>query len=305
MKYLLIMNPGARSGRGKRLWHAWVSGLDRAGVEYSCVFTDGIGHAIELARNAQAEVVVAVGGDGTINEVLDGVLQSGNPDLKMGVLYSGTSPDFCRFHGIPVDPDRALGALLSGRANEVDVARISYHDAEGRRIGAHFGCSCNIGMGASVARFANKWRRRFGDVVGTGAGVVCAVARNDRPDVDLEIDGNTRRLPKLNNLTIAKNPHIASGLKLQLDLLPDDGKLAIVAVRGKGRAGILRMLPKFYSGSVTTEAGVLVEECGSVVVSSKEPVEIEFDGDPRGFLPARIELLPKALTLIGGTNERA
>ncbi|MCE5197982.1 MAG: diacylglycerol kinase family protein [Armatimonadota bacterium] len=303
MSYLLIMNPGSRSGRGKRLWKTWESGLDRVGAEYACVFTDGIGYAIELARTAEADVVVAVGGDGTINEVLDGVMQSGKPNLQMGVLYSGTSPDFCRFHGIPIDPKQAVDALVSGRVNKVDVARITYHDAAGKERVAHFGCSCNVGMGASVARFANKWRKYLGDIPGTGLGVVSAIAQNDRLDVSVEIDGNSFGLAEVNNLTIAKNPYIASGLRLQLDLGPDDGKLAIVGIHGKGRAGILRMLPKFYSGSVAIDRGVFVRECSSVVVSSREPREIEFDGDPRGYLPVRIEILPKALNLIGGNSE--
>jgi diacylglycerol kinase family enzyme len=246
---------------------------------------------------------VAVGGDGTINEVLDGVMKSGNSDLKMGVLYSGTSPDFCRFHGIPIDPKQAIDALLSEGARKVDVARITHSSADGQEMIAHFGCSCNIGMGASVARYANKWRRRLGDIPGTGTGVIRAIALNARVDVDLGIDGVMRRLPAVNNLTIAKNPHIASGLKLRLDLRPDDGKLAVIAIHGRGRAGILRLLPKFYSGSVATAMDIFATECRSITVTSQEPQEIEFDGDPRGYLPARIDLLPRALTLIGGSYE--
>ena len=74
---------------------------------------------------------VAVGGDGTINEVLDGLAQSGDPRRKMGVLYSGTSPDFCRFHGIPTEPAAALACLIQGKARPVDVVRIAYADADG------------------------------------------------------------------------------------------------------------------------------------------------------------------------------
>lgn len=303
MTYLLIMNPGSRAGRGRRLWESWDYRLRKSGAEFECVYTDGVGHAVELARDAKSDVVVAVGGDGTINEVLDGIIQSGNPNLAMGVLYSGTSPDFCRFHGIPVDPDRAMDALLSRNARKVDVARITYHTANGADLTAHFGCSCNIGMGASIARFANKWRRYLGDSAGTGAGVLSTIARNARVDLNLEIDGATQSLTAVNNLTIAKNPYIASGLKLQLDLRPDDGKLAVVGMHGKGRLGILGLLPGFYSGAVTAAKGVFATECSSVMITSENPQEIEFDGDPRGYLPVRIEILPKALNLIGGSNE--
>lgn len=303
MSYLLIMNPGSCSGRGKRLWEKWERGLSEAGVEYSCVMTEGIGHAVELAREAETEIVVAVGGDGTINEVLDGVMQSENSKMKMGVLYSGTSPDFCKFHGISVHPGQAVDALVSGRCRQVDVVRIAYHDASGREQVAHFGCSCNIGMGASVAKHANRSRRYLGDVIGTGTGVIGCIAKNQRVDIDLAVDGNTVSLPLVNNLTIAKNPYIASGLKLQLGIQPDDGKLAIVAVYGQGRRGLLRLLPKYYWGSATAEEGLYQARCESVSITAREPQEIEFDGDPRGYLPARIEVLPRALALIGGVYE--
>jgi diacylglycerol kinase family enzyme len=304
MSFLLIMNPGSRSGKGKLLWETWESGLRAADADYECVHTERLGHARELARAAKADVVVAVGGDGTINEVLDGAIQSGRSDLRMGVLYSGTSPDFCRFHGIPLEPKKAVEALLSGRVRAVDVARITYHDAQNAEQVAHFGCSCNIGMGASIARFANKWRRYLGDVPGTGSGLICTIARNLRVDLDLELNGSVRHLSAVNNLSVAKNPYIASGLKLRLPLDSDDGKLYLVGIHGRGRLGILKLLPGFYDGSVTDASGVFVEECNSVCIYSKSVQEIEFDGDPRGYLPARIEILPKALKLIGGTDER-
>jgi len=294
------MNPGSRSGKGQRLWETWKSGLDLAGIEYECVFTEEIGHAIELARSAGSDVVVAIGGDGTINEVLDGVIQSGNPDLKMGVLYSGTSPDFCRFHGIPIDTAEAVEALLSGRSRKVDVAEISYFDTLGQEVTAHFGCGCNIGMGASIARFANRWRKYLGDTLGTGLGVITTIACNCRVDLDMEIDGIKKHLIAVNNLTVAKNPYIASGLKLQIGLQADDGNLKIVGMHGRNKLGIFRLLPKYYSGSVTAVDGIYVQECRQVIISSERTQEIEFDGDPHGYLPVSIRILPKALTLLGG-----
>jgi diacylglycerol kinase (ATP) len=122
-------------------------------------------------------------------------------------------------------------------------------------------------------------------------------------DLDLVVDGEPMSLKSVNNLTIAKNPYIASGLKLRLDLLPSDGKLCVVGISDKSRLGQMGLLPRFYNGSVSTAPGVLVRECRSVEVTSSQPQRIEFDGDPRGFLPVRIDILPKALSLIGGAND--
>ena len=102
---ILIMCPASKAGKAKRLWPYWQEQLEQARVPYTCIETRYPGHAIEMARQAK-ETVVAVGGDGTINEVFNGVLASENSD-KMGVLYCGTSPDFCRFHGIPIEPQKS------------------------------------------------------------------------------------------------------------------------------------------------------------------------------------------------------
>ncbi len=305
MRMLLIRNPGARSGRGRRLWRAWEEGLRAAGAEFTCAETQHLGHARELARGAAGcDTVVAVGGDGTINEVLDGLLQARRPGQRMGVLYSGTSPDFCTFHGIPTEPTAALRALLTGESHAIDLARIAYRAADGSERSAHFGCGANVGMGARIARQANRSRRWLGDALGTGLGLLCAFARNRRADLELEIDGEPLSLASVNNLSIAKNPYLASGLKLRLDLAPDDGKLCLVGVSGTSRLGLLRLLPSCYSGAVTGAPGVLVRKCRSVTIRSAEEHEVEFDGDPRGWLPCRIEILPRALELVGGSHDR-
>jgi diacylglycerol kinase family enzyme len=306
MSYLLIRNPGSRAGRGRRLWGAWEEGLRAARVPFRAVETEAPGHARELARGAEPdETVVAVGGDGTINEVLDGVVSSGDATRRMGVLYSGTSPDFCRFHGIPTEPGAALERLLVGVERSVDVARIGYLGPDGEEAVGHLGCSSNIGMGADVARRANRWRPYVGDVPGTALAALRTFAGNRRLDLDLEVDGEPLRLPAVNNLSIAKNPYLASGLRLGLDVQPDDGWLWLAALSGLGRVGLCRVLPSFYFGRAAEGSGLLLRRCKRVSVRCAQAAEVEFDGDPRGGLPCRVELLPGALRLVGGTHDRA
>jgi diacylglycerol kinase family enzyme len=304
MNILLIMNPGSCSGRGKRRWENWQHSLKEVGVAHCCMMTEYVGHAFEIACNANDyDTVVAVGGDGTINEVLDGIMQSDSNDIKMGVLYSGTSPDFCRFHGIPTNPDIALQALLSRNTKQVDVVRIVYHEVSGKEQTGHFGCSCNIGMGPAVARYANRWRRYLGDALGTGAAVFRSLLINRRVDFELNIDGKDISLPRTNNLSILKNPHIASGLKLDIDIQPDDGRLFIMGMHSKSRLGLCSLMPRFYTGSAAKSPGVLLQPAHSVTVNAQVKTEIEFDGDPRGYLPAHMTVLPRALNLIGCNYE--
>jgi len=305
MKALLVMNPGSRSGKGRRLWSFWESGLRSRGIPFETVITQHAGHAVQLAADAgDYDTVVAVGGDGTVNGVLDGIIRSGRSDLRMGILYSGTSPDFCRFHNIPVSPLEAVEVLAAGLSRKVDVGWITYSDAGGGRITSHFGCGVNVGLGASVARISNRLRRFTGDFAGTCAALIYSIAMARPGDIEVKIDGVSQVLEKVNNLSILKNPYIASGLRLNLDLAGNDGGLILLAVQGKSRCGLLSLMPDFYSGNAAKRGDITVRRCQRIEVGSPAQAEVEFDGDPRGFLPAEIEIMPEALYLIGAGNER-
>lgn len=306
MSILLILNPGSRGGHSSRRHRFWISELEARGVEFQVIRTNGLGDARELARAATGyRTVVAVGGDGTINEVLDGVLLSGRRDLALGVLYAGTSPDFCRFHGISTDPAEALDRVLEGAAGNGealpgrDAVAIRYRGRNGRPVTGHFGCSCSVGMGAAVASLSNRIRPRLGDVLGTGAAVLSAIFSSRPLDLRVTVDGQVLELLQVNHLVVLKNPYIASGIKLGAHLAPDDGKLCLVAISGRTPLGMLRLLPGLYTGEAIRAPGVLTRECTRVSVAGQNPAPLEFDGDPHGTLPLEAWILPGALKLAG------
>jgi diacylglycerol kinase (ATP) len=291
---LLIVNPTARAGRTADRRAYWLDALRRQCVPFAVAETRHAGEAAALARDAREPVVVAVGGDGTINEVMDGVLQSPVPKT-LGVLYCGTSPDFCRFHGIPFsDPAAALNVLLRSRVRRVDVARITCAAAPP----SYFACGCNVGLGSRVAAFANAHRRHLGDAAGTALGLMLAVARQRRFAVRLELDGDPIALGDVNHVLILKNPHIASGLKLNLPLTPDDGRMTVLALHHLSRLALLRLIPAFYSGRAADSPAVLRRDCRRVTLTAEPRQAVEFDGDPRTVTPIDVSLLPRALALI-------
>ncbi len=294
----LIVNPTSRAGRGRDRRAYWTRELQRRQIPFAIAESLSEGHAAELARDAHEPVVVAVGGDGTINAVMNGVLASTRPKT-LGVLYAGTSPDFCRFHRIPFsDPAAALNVLLAGHVRTVDVAKISCADTPP----AHFACGCNVGLGARVAAFANAHRRHLGDAAGTALGLLLAVGAHRRFTAHLDLDGSPLTLSEVNHILILKNPHIASGLKLNLPLTPDDGALSVLALHHLSRMALLRLIPDFYSGRAADNPAIFRRNCRTVKLTTEPRQAVEFDGDPHGATPLAAELRPRVLKLICEAN---
>jgi diacylglycerol kinase family enzyme len=301
MNPFLVTNPGSRSRRGRRIAEEYCRLLRARGVPFETAETKTLADAETLTRRAiegGADPVVAVGGDGTINRVLRGFFDgNGRPGkARMGVLYAGTSPDFCRYHGIPTEPGAAVDLLLDGEAAPVDVARLT---SDGGRA-AYFASSANVGLGAGIARRANRNRRWLGDFLGTLSATVATIVATRPSLYRLTIDGRDETAEKVLNVTIGKNPLLASGLKLDVDGRPDDGRLYCFVVSGISRAGLVTRLPGFYSGAAASSGRFALREGVTTVriASLSGPAECECDGDPEGGLPIEVTVLPRALLLI-------
>ena len=299
---LLILNPGARAGRTRNRWTAWQQALRDAGYSVDTRETTSLAHATTLAQNAPPNsIVVTCGGDGTISHTLHGLMHHPKESRPaLGVLYTGTSPDFCRFHNIPTAPQEALDALLNKPPTAIDIGRIICHDVWGEETIVHFGCAANIGIGADVARRANRLRPFLGDALGTATALLPSLCTSF-PTLRLQIESHvdTLTLPRCCTLTAAKSPFIASGLKSHAQVTRDDGRLGLLAIHNRNTAQLLSLLPSMYRGTTHAASDVLSTTCQSLDIRANQPCPVEADGDPRGWLPAHIEVVPKAIQLLG------
>lgn len=280
MKYLVLVNPFSHGGRALKIWRGYAALL----TNHDAVMLENIEQARTLAAEASGyDAVVACGGDGTVNAVGDGVLNNPDPKLKFGVLYAGTSPDFCRFHGIPFAGPDAVEALKGGFVRNIPVLCANGHA---------FFCSCNLGMGAAVAHDANAWRPFLGDGPGTFCAAVRNILRARRRDYTL----NGEPLTECSHLLITRMPYIAGGLHLALPMLNDDEYAVwfLRNVRWCDWSGILRRL---YRGKTCGEFRILRGE--SIITG---PGKIEYDGDPHGEMPLEISFSARKLHLITKGN---
>ncbi len=303
-KFFLLMNPSARSFESGKDWIKIFEILRARNVGFDFGLTEkGVdsGFIVQNAIRSGFDTIVAVGGDVTINETINCLF---GPDedrarATMGVIYTGTSPDFCRYHKIPLNTEVAINLLLSGQKTKVDVCRIHHYETPNSKpVSRIFSCSSNFGLGAAVARGANSGlRKRWGDSLGTFLSLVSAIYAY-RPSVfRLKIAGKEICFHDVFNIFIGKNPIVASGIKLKMDISHDDGRLYILPLHGISRTRVLGYLPHAYTGSIAKWfPPIFASEVE--ILRGDENLEVEYDGDPRGFLPAKIKVLPKALELV-------
>ena len=277
-RFLVLANPSSHGGRSGRI----LSLLRELLSEGEFVVLKNIEEASRLAREATGyEAVVACGGDGTVNAVARGVLANRDNALKFGVLYTGTSPDFCREHGIPTDAEEAVAVLRAGEVREIPVLTAN---------GDSFFCSMNLGMGAMVAATANRLRPLLGDALGTLWPVLREVLHGRRYDVQV----NGEKICNVAHAFVTRMPRIAGGLKVALPPLADD-EYALWFARDVSRFGCLRIVWNLYRGNPCGELRVLR---GKTTFASVNHVALEYDGDPHGALPVAVGFALRRLRLL-------
>lgn len=247
------------------------------------------GHLAEAARGASGLVVV-VGGDGTVNEVVNAVAGT---DAELAVLASGTGQDFGRSHGIPAGPDEAIRVALAGETRTVDVGRVECAGGEARLF-ANVG---SAGMSGAVARRANAMSKALGG----RATFFYALTREflgwRNTQVSVELDGGVRREGRMHDVIVANGRWHGGGMQLAPQASQDDGLFDVVLVGDITKPDFVTTAPKLYSGAYLSHPKVELLRSSAVAVEADEPTPLEVDGEPIGTTPARFEVVPGALRL--------
>ena len=320
MKYLFIMNPGSRGGASLKRFQKIFDMLDEQKVRYDYKITTSLDDAYNFSVTANKEgfdVITAVGGDGTINQVLNGFYDSEGKRIsrsKFGVIYTGTSPDFCKSYNIPIDTKGAVKVLLQNKTNEIQIGKITFvknfdRELDGKTVDAitdqqicYFGCCANIGLGATLARTANSGiRKKLGDFAGTFLALIKTLFKYKPNDFIIRCDnGSEQKLEKVYSISIGKTFYIASGIKVENDLKNGDGRFYNLIVKNIKRQDWLDIFKKIYRGKQFVNNNVISLDYSKAieVYGNSKNSEIEFDGDPAGYLPCKIEMAEDSLDII-------
>jgi diacylglycerol kinase (ATP) len=304
----VVMNPASAGGRTLRRWPATLRALRTAGVDFEVHRTTEPGdatHAVRGALRSGRRTIVAVGGDGTLNEVVNGFFdEAGAPiggDAVLGLLPSGTGGDFRRAVGIPRDLDAAARLIALGSVRHIDAGRIEFADGQRR----FFVNIADCGMGGEVVERVNRSRYKGGGVrgsamfLGTSLSTLLGyVARTAR----IEIDG-TAFDRSVRSVVIANGLYFGGGMRVAPGAVLDDGQFDVVIIGDTGRTRALTGIPSLYRGRHLNRAEVEVYRARVVrVTCDGEPMLFDVEGEQVGTTPATLTCLPEAITLCAANS---
>jgi diacylglycerol kinase (ATP) len=310
---VVVFNPGSRGGKSLRALPEIQAYVKKHALDWDIRSTSCLEDAHRIsaeANKARCPAVIAVGGDGTIGGVISGFFgPEGQPrsKAKLGVIYTGTSPDFCKSYGLPVGSvPKAIEQMHRKPPRPISLGRIQYENQpdQGKRQKSqrYFACAANIGIGPLIATYANSGIRKWlGDSTGTFISLLRAFGRFKPVPLMVEIDGLKISLGKTTSLTIGKTPWVASGIQVRSPLALPEDQLYLLAVSDIRPRDIPRCLHKLYSGRPMTEDHNFTYLQGKRfrITSEGRALGVEFDGDPQGYLPCEVQAVPQAIDLLG------
>jgi diacylglycerol kinase (ATP) len=273
--------------------------LAERGIEYEVVRTEGPGHATILTREALdrgRQLVVAVGGDGTVHEVVNGLVEDDkaiNPEARLGVVAAGTGSDFIKTFGIPSSPSHAVVHLDGDESFPIDIGKVTFTE-DGKEVVRYFANVAEAGLGARVVERAARLPRFLGPTVYFFAFWLC-LARHRPAEVKVDLMTRTYEGP-MNNMVIANGQFFGGGMKVAPKAAPTDGVLDF-QIEHAGKRDAIAVMPKVYKGEHVPHPKILEAKRVKASIESNPPLLIEADGEVLGFTPARFELLRDAIHL--------
>lgn len=307
---LVIVNPTSAGGATRDAWPRIASDLRTHFGPFAVAFTEALGGARRLTAKAAArgtKLIISCGGDGTISEVANGILES-SQDAELGILPSGTGGDFRRTLKIPSNTAAAARALRDGRARLIDVGSASFVNHAGEHETRFFLNVGSFGMSTDVlARTASsdsgKWvaalgARRIRGKLSYASATVRATLSAAAKDVYLQIDDERERRLRIVEVCVANARYYGGAMKIAPDAKLDDGLFDVITIGDIGAFKILASAPKLYFGGhlrMDQVAHTLGKRIAARPAEKNTQVAIELDGEVLGHLPATFQIVPKAL----------
>ena len=299
-----IVNPAAGGHSVYREWPRINKYLINKGLLLDYVYTGDIGHATELARaaaNTDYRYIIAVGGDGTVNEVVNGILNStGSHNIILGIVSAGTTCSFARSIGIPLDPVSSCNLLTSQNRLSIDVGIIEYM-REGQHLRRFFVNEADVGFGATVVEASKHIPNYFGRKINYLPHIMGGVGslfnyKNKR--IALRIEDEAEDICICAMVVIANGTYFGGGMRIAPYAKPDDGLLDMIIFGDMGKSEMIKIWTMTYSGHHVNHQKVRLRKIKNVAIQCAEKILVEADGELLGEGPVSFSVLPSALSIV-------
>ena len=297
-KTIFLVNPASANGSTGRRWPELARRAAAAGLEGATLFSERQGHLAELAREAAldgAELLVVVGGDGSVNEVANGLAGLGRQP-EVAIVPRGTGWDFSRTFGIPRKVDDAVHVALEGDVRTIDVGRASYRAWDGSDATAWFANVASAGMSGAIAKRANETTKALGGKASYLWATFAVFSGWEATEIEVAVDGERRAGPMF-DVVIANGRFFGGGLEICPEAEPDDGLFDVLTIGDVTKRDLVLTMPKMYRGTHLPHPKAELLRGPSVTVTSETPLPIELDGEQPGTTPATFEVAAGALRL--------
>jgi diacylglycerol kinase (ATP) len=299
MKTLLIVNPAAGHGRGKKCFERLEPVLREKMPGVDVRFSEYPGHAFELGRRAAEEGferLVCLGGDGTPFETISGLYERGRPAGRpeIGLIPAGTGNSFLRDFGTAT-PGEALDNIMSGRRRSVDLVEFTYED-HGRAVRRYSLNILGVGLIADILQLTNE-RLKFLGAAGYSLAVLLRLARGMKNRIEIETDG-VRRTVADSALVISNSKFTGGKMKIAPAADVSDGRVDLVLFNQVNRREIVGIFGGVFSGRHAEHPKVEMLRASRITVEADPPLRLMADGELLGRTPLKLTVLPGELTLL-------
>jgi diacylglycerol kinase (ATP) len=291
---VFLVNPASDNGKTGKRWPELARRASALGLTGETLFSERPGHLIELARGAVdngAKLVVAVGGDGTLNEVVNGIA---GRDVDLATIPLGTGMDFVRTYGIPTKFEDAVRVALTGNPRTIDAGHVKYRTWAGDEAERWFANVGSVGMSGAVAQRANGMSKALGGKVTFFYALTRVFLEWQNTEVTVRTD-ETERHGRMHDVIVANGNWHGGGMKLAPDAAPDDGAFDVVLIGDVSKVDFLTTAPKLYKGAHVHHPKVEVLRAKHVEVDAPETLPIELEGEQVGTTPVTFDVVPGAL----------
>jgi diacylglycerol kinase (ATP) len=296
----VIVNPAAGAGKTAKKWPQIMTLLKSLGLDFEHDVTEAPGHAIELAKSAAKkgyEIVVSVGGDGTIHEIVNGLHEAGaTTDVVVGIVNTGTGADYIRTLGVPRRYKEACKCLLSRGRRTVDLGVVEYTKG-GQRKKRLFVNFAGIGFDAEVVKATTEKFKALGDMPSYLMGLFSTLMSYENRDVSITIDGEHGER-RICTIMLNNGRYAGGGMMPAPNADPGDGFFDLVIIDDITKPDLIMSIPRIYRGTHLTHPKVTLMRAREVEITPTLTSAVQADGELLGEAPARFTVLPAALTVI-------